>query len=109
MPDPLVVLFRANAFVTEDGVLHTTTPEAARLVELLALDRPQATELRMTWIGIIALAKKHDETLYCKLMGYPDDLPNLSLLRLPGGKCKSESIATSFFALRSNGSLPETY
>src|SRR5438132_14281404 len=47
VPDPTMVLLTPDVQVTADGVIHSETPEAARLIDLLGLDSPQFTEFRM--------------------------------------------------------------
>jgi hypothetical protein len=109
LPDPTQVLTSAAVQVAEDGTIHTDNPEAAHLIELLGLDSEPTTEFRMLWIGIVALAARHDPDLYRKLMGFPDDLPNLGRLRPPGGNTRPEGVLTSYFARRQSGTCPETY
>jgi hypothetical protein len=94
--------------VDEDGVLHARTREVRRLVRKLRLNRREAREFRRSWIGIIKLTKAHDPQLHQRLMGFPDDLPNLARLRPPGGNLRPEGIAESYFVKRRNGTLPET-
>jgi hypothetical protein len=48
----LTVLTGSNVQVSEDGRLHTTSAEAACLIEILGLDAEDMVEYRMTWIGI---------------------------------------------------------
>jgi hypothetical protein len=79
------------------------------LIELLGLDSPQSTEFRLLWIGIIALAERYDPSLYRRLMGFPDDLPDLKRLRPPGGNTRPEGVRTSCFVKRKDGILPATY
>jgi hypothetical protein len=49
--------------VTEDGEIHTNTPAACKLVELLGFNRPRLREFRGLWIGIVRLATRHDPDL----------------------------------------------
>ncbi len=109
VPDPLTVLISARVRVAEDGTIRADDPEAARLIELLGLDGPESTEFRLLWIGIIALAARHDPDLYRRLMGYPDDLPDLRRLQPPDGNSRSEGVDHSAVALRERGALPATY
>jgi hypothetical protein len=109
VPDPTTVLLDHDVQVTEDGVIHAETPEAARLIDLLGLDSPQFTEFRMLRLGILALAERFDPPLYARLLGFPDDLPNLARLRPPGGNTRPEGVTTSYFAQRANGLLPLMY
>lgn len=109
VPDPLVTLSGAGARVAEDGVLHANTPEARRLIELLGLDSPQSTEFRMLWIGIIAMAARYDPELHARLMGYPEDLPDLRRLRPPGGNERPQGVEESALGRRESGTLPPIY
>jgi hypothetical protein len=105
----LAVLIAGNVRVSEDGQIHTGSPQAACLVELLALNSEDAMEFRMTWIGIIALAATVDTALYRRPMGFPSDLPDLTRLRPPGGNRRPEGLIASYHARRQRGDLPETY
>lgn len=109
VPNPTVVLLDPGVWVEEDGVIHSDTPEAARLIELLGLNSPQSTEFRLLWIGIVALAELYDPSLYRRLMGFPDNLPDLKRLRPPGGNIRPEGVRTSYLAKRKDGILPATY
>lgn len=109
LPDPLRVLTNAAVQVAADGTIRTDDAEAAHLIELLGLNSDKSTEFRMLWIGIIALAAKHEPPLYAKLMGFPADLPNLSRLRPPKGNARPEGVQQSWHARRESGTLPETY
>jgi hypothetical protein len=57
IPDPCQVLVSGEVEVHPDGTLETHTPEARRLVRKLTLDDQKATEFRMLWIRIIAMAQ----------------------------------------------------
>lgn len=109
VPDPLVLLTSSTVRVEEDGKIHTDNPEVAPLLELLGLDSDRSCELRMLWMGIVALAAEHKPELYRKLMGYPNDLPNLGRLRPPGGNARPQGVQQSCFARKEAGSLPEIY
>jgi hypothetical protein len=108
LSDPCRVLLDGDVEVDEDGVLQAGTREARRLVRKIGLNRREAREFRRTWIGIIKLAKAYDPRLYQRLMGFPDDLPNLARLRPPGGNLRPEGIVESYFVKRRDGTLPET-
>jgi hypothetical protein len=109
LPDPAEVLVRDDVRVAEDGTIEGDTPEARRLIRVLGLDDPEYTEFRLLWIGIGALAARHDPELFKRLMGFPADLPDLGALHPPGGNTRPNGAASSHFARRSRGELPETY
>ena len=109
VPDPLSLLTSPAVRVAEDGKIIADSPEAAQLIELLGLDSEPSTEFRMLWMGIVALAQRHDPELYRQLMGYPDELPNLARLRPPGGNTRPEGVSQCYFAQKQAGILPATY
>lgn len=55
------------------------------------------------------LAAEDSRDQYVQLMGFPDDLPDLSRLRPPEGNSRPEGVQQSYFAQRQRGELPETY
>ncbi len=109
IPNPLAVLTQTTVQVSEGGRLHTDSPQANCVIDLLGLNDEDAIEYRMTWIGIIALAAKIDRPLFQKLMGFPDDLPDLARLRPPSGNTRPEGITHSYHAKRKRGELPDAY
>jgi hypothetical protein len=109
IPDPLLVLTSPNVQVGEDGVMRAATPEAARLIELLGLNGKLAVEFRLLWIGIVALTARGDPDLYRKLMGYPNELPDLAKLRPPKGNTRPQGVSLSCHAQKQKGTLPETF
>jgi len=46
---------------------------------------------------------------FTKLMGFPDDLPNLARLRPPGGNSRPHGIERSYFVQKKKAILPDTY
>jgi hypothetical protein len=60
LPDSGEVLLRDDVRVAENGTIEGDTPEARRLIRVLGLDDAEYTEFRFLWIGIVALAARHD-------------------------------------------------
>src|SRR5262249_30802650 len=108
LPDPLAVLLGPTVQVAGDGSIQTNDPAALQLIKALGLNSRQAIEFRATWIAIISLAAQRED-LYLRLMGYPDDLPTLGVLRPPEGNARPGGIAQSAFARRQSGELPAVY
>jgi hypothetical protein len=108
-PDPTAVLLAPGVHVTADGTLHADSPEAARLIDLVGLNRPRLREFRGLWIRIVQLAAVAEPDLYRRLLSFPDDLPDLQRLRPPGGNTRPAGITASHFARRQAGALPATY
>ena len=108
LPDPALHLTSEDVRILPDGMIEGRTIDARRLIDILDLNSPKATEWRLIWIRIVALAHEHDRPLYRQLMGFPEDLPNLFRLR-PGGNRRLEGVATCYFAKKQAGVLPDTY
>ncbi len=108
VPDPCACLLDGQVTVDEHGRIHGLTPDARRLIGKLGLDAPDYREFRQLWIDIVQLAAQYDPVLFRQLMHYPDDLPDLSLLR-PPHNTRPEGVRESFRARRDRGQLPEAY
>lgn len=109
VPDPTRFLLSGAVTVGEDGSIIGHTPQARRLIRVLDLDGPDTRDFREMWIGIVGLAARCDPTLLRRLLGFPDDLPDLSALRPPGGNAKPEGVEQSHRRRRERGELPDTY
>lgn len=109
LPDPTKVLLDQNLHVLSDGTLEPLTSETRLLVRRLGLDNRRYRDFRKLWIGIVTLAQQADPELFRRLMGFPDDLPDLASLRPPAGNTRPEGIAQSHLERRKRSELPETY
>ena len=109
VPDPRQVLAADQVRVNPDGSIEGLTDGAKKLIEILCLNSETFKRWRLIWIRNIELAKEYDAQQYQRLMGFPDDLPNLRLLRPPGGNRRPDGINVCYYAKRQRGELPETY
>ncbi len=109
LPDPCQVLTADTVTVDEDGTIRGHTREARRLIRILGLDERPATEYRLLWNSIITLARRFAPDLLERIMGFPNDLPNLRSLKPPGGNTRPAGIEESWHAQRQRGQLPPTY
>jgi len=109
LPDPCQALVHDEVWVNDDGTIEARTTAAWKLIRVLGLDTPEYTEFRVLWLGIVQLAEQHDTKLFRRLMGFPDDLPDLSRLRPPGGNTRPEGVEESYFAQREKGILAESF
>lgn len=94
--------------VFPDGFIFSENIETQRLIRQLDLNSPKLMKWRVLWMRIVDLAKERDSTLYVQLTGFPDDLPNLSLLRPPNNS-KPGGIEVSWYAKRKRGQLSELF
>ena len=109
VPDPMAELTSDNLGIQPDGSLECYSAAAEAIVLKLDLNSPEMISWRLLWIRIVELARDCDASLYERLMGFPDDPPNLGRLRPPGGNSRPDGIAGSYYALRSSGKLFPTY
>ena len=89
------------------------TPEGEDFIRICRLDRPNLVAFRRLILDVLRLlGRKRDEEaaeLRRGYLGYPGNLPDLSLLKPPGGNSRPEGIHRSAFARRERGELPEIY
>jgi hypothetical protein len=109
LPDPCRVLTADTVVVEEDGTIRGHTREARRLIRILGLDERPATEYRLLWNNIVALAHQFDRALWQRIMGFPADLPDLRRLKPPGGNKRPEGLEQTCRARARRGELPATY
>ena len=81
-----------------DGSLEPLTPEGERIINVLDLNSSDFMVWRGTWMRLAELALSHDEKLYQRLTGWPDEPPDLALLHPPDGNVRPEGIVDSCFA-----------
>lgn len=107
--DPLTHLLAEGVTVQPDGTLDAGTRESCQIVRVLRLNAPSLIAYRRMWIGVLDLCRGHDPVLYHRILGFPDDLPDLGALQPPGGNTRPEGVQQSCFRARQRGELPETY
>ncbi len=112
--DPTAIAIGHHLKMAADGSIKALTAEGQDVIDLLHLDKAPALVVRRHYLRILALKLQRPEDpeidrLYAEAFGYPDDLPDLTKLRPPGGNARAGSEATSFHARRTRGELPTTY
>ena len=86
----------------------------ALLVETLALNAPHRVEFRRRMVRLaqtVAL-RPNDPAIreqYSAFFGYPADLPNLAVLRPPGGNSHPDGVRDSYYRKRAEDRLAEPY
>lgn len=107
--DPLVHLTSAHLLVRNDGRLEAGTRECRQIVRVMRLNETNLVAYRAMWMGMVELSRDRNPLLYRRLLGFPDDLPDLSTLQPPGGNTHPDGIERSYFRQRRRGELPDTY
>jgi hypothetical protein len=109
--DPCATAFGQHLRVDETGKIQGITTEGKYLVDILALDRPEQEEVRVRYLRLLSLHQRYPQdpevtALYMAAFGYPDDLPNLEMLR-PKGNSRPEGLRDCFWRRREEGRLTE--
>lgn len=107
VPNPCQIAFGQCLMVQNDGTIKALNEHGEMLIEILRLDREELTQFRQLFIDIVRLALRNRNP-YIRLMGYPQNLPDLSKLK-PPSNAKPESVNDSFHARRRRGELSDTY
>ncbi len=99
--------------VNEDGTIEAMTPEAVEHVQVLGLDDSILTKFRRKMIRLMkrleALPDERSKAELREWFGFPDDLPNLAVLRPRRGNTRPEGVAQCYYERRRAGELPELY
>ncbi|MCI0457234.1 MAG: HNH endonuclease [Gemmataceae bacterium] len=106
--DPFRLLRATRVTTLPDGSLRPQDRDGQRLILQLDLNSPRLKSWRVMWMRIVDLAKDYDRELYFRLVGFPEDLPNLSKLR-PPQNTRKEGLEHCWFARRQRGILPAEY
>ena len=109
IPNPLEHLLASTADVRSNGQLVARTPPAQEIVEALHLNDPEYVRRRGQMIALLGELEKRRPDLYAVWLGYPDDLPDLTRLRPPGGNPQLIGIEQSHHARRNRGELSASY
>lgn len=109
LPDPRYVLTSESVNFHEDGTLEGTTEDAKRLIMKLGLDHPRRGRWSKLIVDIVKMAEHQGNyELVFRLLGFPDDLPDLSSKR-PLGNVRPEGLGESWYEKKRNGLLPAVY
>lgn len=106
--DPENCLTKDMVRVYPSGRIEGLSSRASAIIAKLGLDSEKSRNWRLIWIRNVELAKQYDSDLYRRLMGFPNDLPDLSILE-PTSNTKPDGVKESYHAVRSRGELPEYY
>jgi len=108
LPSPESVAYGDCMQVDQSGEIHALNERGKTIIEALHLDAHEYTRLRRRIIVTVAEARPGSETLkWC--LGYPDDLPNLSVEKKPKDNKRLNGIRESHFERKSHNELPKYY
>jgi hypothetical protein len=104
---------RQHVEVLPDGTIRGLTPAGEDFIRICRLDRPNLIAFRRLILDVLTfLGRKRDReaaALRHRDLGFPANLPDLAVLRPPGGNSRPQGLEQSAFARRTRGELPEVY
>lgn len=110
IPNPTEFGYGSALHVDSEGVVHAKNDIGGVLICGLRLDHPELTSQRKLLLRIVRLAiEKENQPVILKLLGYPDDLPDLKKKRPPGQNKRPDGLADCAFERRRGGKLPLIY
>jgi hypothetical protein len=111
--DPCLSAYGAHLRVKEDGTIEAKSKAGRKLIRQLNLDDEEMNKIRSKFIRTARILWAHRDKpqgmqLYIELMGYPDNLPDLGVLR-PPGNIRLDGIRFCHFERKRTGELPEVF
>lgn len=111
--NPCQIAYGQHVRVRENGEVETLSSEGEAIVDILKLNASLYVEFRRDMMILLrACAESDNPHLHNRLsslMRYPTDLPDLTLLRPPGGNTLPEGAEECHYRRRVAGTLPELY
>ena len=108
LPDPLGTPYGIHLTIGADGVVVAHTRLGVKLVRMFRLDDGSRLEFRSRLLAMLRKLSPADP-LYERWLGFPENLPELSAVRPPGGNLRPEGVRESHFEKRKRGRLSATY
>ena len=112
--NPLVEAVGFHVVVHQDGVAVALSVGGEAWIVIFRLSSDAKIAIRLEKLAALRAKLTHPDDadsdhLFRRAFGYPDDLPDLSALRPPGGNAVAGSESRSHFAQRSRGELDAVY
>jgi hypothetical protein len=110
VPNPTDVAYGRALRVNDEGVIEARNDLGVILIQGLKLDHPDITYQRSMIIRVVRLAEeKNNVSVILRLLGCPDDLPNLRQKRPPGGNKRPAGVRECWYEKRRRGELAFVY
>lgn len=106
--DPCKVVMQDCLRIASDGTIGALSEDGQVLIGVYRLDSPELVDYRARLLEVFRLLETSKPRGLRKWLGFPSDLPDLSLKRPPFNS-RPEGVSQCFFALRERGELPDVY
>jgi hypothetical protein len=111
--DPCSHAYSEHVRVLANGEIVGLTPTGVAHIRALRLDDPTLTEARgrllLTVRELERSAGEAAPILLQRWFGFPDNLPNLAILRPPGGNTRPAGVGKCHYQRRIAGELPDSH
>ena len=111
--DPYRDVLCEHLAVRPDGTIQGRTPKGTAWVHVGNLNRPLAIEFRARMMSVIelliGLESADGDRLLETVLGFPKDLPDLRVLRPPGGNARPVGVENCCYERRLRNELPAVY
>lgn len=109
VPDPCRVAYGDCLRVESNGTVTALNRHGRKLVSVIRLNHPRFVAERLKTMKVLKVLAKHAPQLFQQMMGFPEELPDLSTLKPPQGNHRPAGVLESCLAQRPRGELPAFY
>jgi len=109
VPDPCRVAYGNCLRVETSGEIIALNAHGKRLVSVIRLNHPRFIQERRKTMRLLRVLAEHDLVEHQRMMGFPVDLPDLSIRNPPRGNRRPEGISKSWHVRKMLGDLPSVY
>lgn len=111
--DPCKIAYAEHLRVCDDGQVEALSSPGAVHIDVLELNEQPLVVQRLDWMVMVRMVQSPDcdpewRALQLPRLGFPGNLPDLSRLQPPINTRKG-GVATSYYARRAAGQLPDVY
>lgn len=110
VPDPVAVAY-GNCLQVEDatGRVRALNEDGMILIRVLKLNSDEHVRTRSDRLRNLAIMARCAPDEWKRIMGFPEDLPNLRRKDPPEGNTRPEGIDESWYERKQRNDLPEVY
>lgn len=110
VPDPVAVAY-GNCLRVDDfsGEVRFLNEDGEILIRVLKLNYPAHIRTRLDTLSRLRIMARCAPEEWKRVMGFPEDLPNLRRKSPPNGNSRPEGLAESWYERRLRHELPEVY
>jgi hypothetical protein len=110
VPDPVAVAY-GNCLRVDDesGEVRPLTEDGVILTRVLRLNHPNQVRMRSDTIRRLKIMARCAPDEWKRMMGFPEQLPNLRRKSPPGGNTRPNGLDESRYELQQRNGLPDVY